>query len=93
MNGEATLRCEVSLGMFSHERSVAIQLQDGRRIAAFVDKRDVKVDREPAPDQKLPGRVRVSIVEDRGDSVVVDLPQPAVTEGTRVTVPKTLLEE
>lgn len=93
MNGEATLRCSVSLGMFSHERAIAVDLPSGQRISAFVDARDVKVAGKPDPGQKLPGRVRVSIVEDRGDSVVVDLPQPAVTEGTRVTVPKALLAE
>jgi len=89
---EATISCKVSPGMFSTERGVLIELPDGRKISTFVDKRLVIVDREPDPNGEVEGRIKVSIVKDGKDSVVVDLPQPGLREGTRMIVPRGLLK-
>ena len=87
----ATLNCKVSLGMFSSERGVQIELPDGRVITALVDKNDVTVDRDPPKGGTVAGKVKVTVVEAAGDSVVVDLPQPAISEGPRLIVPRALL--
>jgi hypothetical protein len=88
---EATISCKVSLGMFSNERGVLVELPDGRKISALVDKRHVIVDEDPKPGAEVEGRVKVSVVEPKKDSIIVDLPQPGLTEGPRLKVPKTFL--
>lgn len=89
---DATIACEVALGMFRDERAVEINLPGEGRIAALVDKNDVQVAREPEPGQTVPGRLRVSVVERHDDTVLVDLPRPSFAAGQRLRVPKALLE-
>jgi hypothetical protein len=88
----ATIPCKVSLGMFSTERGVRIELPDGRKIAALVDKHHVVVKEEPQSNTEVDGRLAVFVVEYLDDSVLVDLPQPSMTEGTRLRIPRSMLE-
>lgn len=88
---EATVSCKVSLGMFSTERGVIVELPDGRKVSAIVDRRHVIVDKDPQPGSEVEGRVKVFIVEPRKDSIIVDLPQPGLAKGPRLEVPKTFL--
>ncbi len=86
-----TIACQVALGMFRDERGVEIQLPEGK-IAALVDKNDVQVAHDPEPGQVVPGRLRVSVVEEGHDEVLVDLPRPSFSAGQRLRVPRRLLE-
>lgn len=88
---ELTIGCKVSVGMFSNERGVRVDLPDGRRVSAFVDKRHVIVNRDPKPGKEVDGRIKVSVVEIKRDSAIVDLPEPAFDTGPRLRVPKTFL--
>lgn len=89
---EPTISCKAALGMFSSEREVVVELADGRKISALVDKGDVIVDEDPLPGKEVPARLKVTIVEKSGkDAVIVDLPQPSLTEGPRVKVAKASL--
>jgi hypothetical protein len=89
---EPSITCKVSRGVFSNERVVLVELPEGRAVTAFVDKRDVIVDRDPAVGEEVGGRLKVEVVETKNDSVLVELPQPSITGGPRVRVPKTLLD-
>lgn len=89
----AFLRCKVSRGMFSTERGVLVELPGGRKVSALVDKRSVLVSRDPRTGEEVEGRVKVSVLETKKDSALVDLPQPGLTEGPRLRVPKTLIEK
>lgn len=89
---EPTISCSISPGMFSSERAISIDLPDGRKVSAFVDRRDVIPDRDVKPGKEYRGHVRVFLVEFRNDSAIVDLPQPGLTEGPRLKVPKDLIE-
>jgi putative intracellular protease/amidase len=89
---EASISCTVSQGLFSSERGVFVELPDGRKVTAFVDKRDVIIDRDPARGEKVRGRVKVAVVEEKKDFVIVDLPQPTITGGPRLRVPKVFLD-
>lgn len=91
-NGESTIACMVSLGMFSTERGVVVKLPGGRSVATLVDKRSVIVDKDPAPGGQVPGRVKVFVVSSEGDSVILELPQGAFAQGPRLRVPKGLLK-
>jgi hypothetical protein len=88
---ETTLKCKVSQGMFSSEWGVLVELPGGRKVSAFVDRRSVLVDREPSSGEEVDGRLKVYVVKSEKDSALVDLPQPAIAEGTRIRVPKELL--
>lgn len=89
---EASISCTVPQGMFSSERGVFVELLAGRKVTAFVDKRDVIVDRDPAVGEEVRGRVKVAVIEEKKDSVIVDLPQPTITSGPRLRVLKVLLD-
>lgn len=88
---EASLPCKVSTGMFTSERGILVELPDGRRVSALVDKVHVRVDHEPTPGDEVPGRVHVDIVEVRKDDVIVDLPQGGFSDGPRLKVPKSFI--
>jgi hypothetical protein len=92
LKGEPTLSCSIGPGMFSTERAISIDLPGGRTVSAFVDRRDVIPDRDVRPGEQYRGHVKVSVVELKKDSAIVDLPQPGLTEGPRLTVPKDLIE-
>ena len=85
------IRCTVSRGMFEDERAVHVELSDGRTVSAFVDKEDVLVEEEPSAVSEVTGRVRVVVVKENDKSVILDLPQPTITNGPRVEVNKELL--
>jgi len=87
------LACKVTVGMFSTERGVVVELPDGRRVSALVDERSVIVSQEPRPGGEVPGRVRVSVIELEENSAIVDLPQAGFTEGPRLRVPRAFLRQ
>ena len=89
---ETTIRCLVSTGMFSTERGVSIHLPDGRNIEAFVDRRHVIVVKEPTPGRQVEGHLKVNVVERQKKTVIVDLPEPAITVGPRLRIPTDFLE-
>jgi len=89
---EKELSCLVYPGMFKSERAVEITLPDGRTVSAFVDERDVRASSQPTLAGTVAGSVKVSVVEDKGESVIVDLPQPTLTNGTRFEVRKAELK-
>jgi hypothetical protein len=86
------ISCLVSLGMFENEREIRVDLPDGRIISALVDRRHVIVEQEPGPGREVPGYVRVSVVGFQRNIAVVDLPQPGITQGPRLTLPLSSLE-
>ena len=89
---EPTISCSIGAGMFSSERTISIDLPDGRTVSAFVDRRDVIPDRNPRPGEEYRGHVKVALVEVKKDSAIVDLPQPGLTEGPRLRIPKDIIE-
>lgn len=84
--------CQVSLGMFSTEREVRIDLPSGREVSALVDKSQVITEKEPDPGTSVPGFVRVSIVSYLDHSVTIDLPQGGLGNGSRFIVPRSFLK-
>ena len=86
-----SINCLVSLGMFSDERTILIDLLNHDMAVAFVDKRHVVAKAEPEPGKSVPGRVKVRLVAKKSNSAIVDLPQPTLTSGPRIEVPVGLL--
>jgi hypothetical protein len=85
------IKCKVSLGLFTNERGVRIELPDGRAVSALVDKSQVEEERMPKSGEEVDGFVWASVVKESDDRYVIDLPQPTLTGGTRVLVPKSIV--
>ena len=76
----ASIPCRVARGMFSNERSVLLDLPGEERLSVLVDEKNVHVAHDPDIDEEVDGRLDVRIVADEGDSFVVDMPQPSLTQ-------------
>ena len=86
---EGYVRCEVSLGMFTSEYSVVTPIGDDKFAYSWADKSNVIV---PEGDEK-PGRydpdaieawVRVIVLEERSDGLLVTLPYESLNDRTFV---------
>ena len=88
---EFTIACRVSRGMFAGERGILVSLIDGSTVFALVDKSHVSVEKDPMDGQDVPGKVRVHLIDRRGESAIVDLPEPGMTLGPRIEVSAELL--
>ena len=86
------VKCKVSLGMFSTERAVTIELTGGQRATAFAHRREVVTSKKPAKHELLRGCLRAELVEIQGNSALIELPQPALGMGTRVRVPTSIIQ-
>lgn len=85
------IRCKVSIGMFTHERGVQIEIPGMETLSLLVDRSQVRIDREPAPGEEVEGWLEVTVISTSNGRVIVDLPQPTLTTGTRIAVPRNLL--
>lgn len=87
----ALIKCKVSLGMFADERGVRIELPNGESLFTLADRSQLQVEREPAPGEEVDGYVWVSIIDETGGNLLIDLPQQTFTGGTRISIPKALV--
>jgi hypothetical protein len=83
--------CQFRLGSFERERGVIIDIPDVGKITTIVDKSDLLPNRKPEPGQILEGKLKVFVVDQKDDKVIVDLPRETFTSGPRIAVPRTLL--
>ena len=87
-----TVTCSISPGMFKSERMVSVELPGGHEVTALVDRHQVIPDRELSPNDEYKGQLKVTVVEVKNKSAVIDLPQPGLTQGTRLVVPKNIIK-
>lgn len=86
----AKVRCEITPGLFSSERGVTIHLPGAHVVQTLVDITHVDPKTNP-PSTGMAGTIVVTVVEKRGDSFIVDLPEPSFRFGTRVEVPANMV--
>jgi hypothetical protein len=70
---------------------ISVELPGGRGITTLVDRHQVIPDREVSPSEEYKG-VKVTVLEVKNNSAVIDLPQPGITQGTRLVVPKKIIK-
>jgi len=87
-----TVNCSISAGMFKSERMVSVELPGGHEVTALVDRNQVIPDREVSPSEEYKGQVKVTVVQVRNNSAIIDLPQPGLTQGPRLVVPKNIIK-
>ena len=83
---EKWLSCTISQGQFSDEFAVRGELFDNTGFSLFVEKQDLKFDKEPKEGESVQGSVRITSLEEKGGLCLVALPQPTIENGWSVTV-------
>ena len=87
------LQCQVSLGLFEHERLVHIENAAGDRVASLVvDRALVEEERRPGPNLRSLGRVRVEPLSIEGMATVA-LPTPSIEHGRVISIEAELLSQ
>ena len=85
------LRCTIGPGVFRHERQIKIDVE-GQIYRAIVDAGDVVESTENGQVLSV-GLVRVTVVSESNDTVLVDLPRETFSAGIRIFVPPELLQQ
>lgn len=81
------LRVRLERGMFANEYTVTFNV-GGRTITSVVNRNDVRVEEEPTETKAGRGLLAVRVLEQSGESVLVDLPRPSFTSEPRLVVPR-----
>lgn len=93
MERALAIPCKVWPGWFSNERGVEVDIPGAHNIVIFVDKSDVIVKGDISAKEAVRGWIKIHVIRFEDDSAIVDLPQPSLTEGTRIRIPKSYIEE
>jgi len=71
---------------------VSVELPGGQEITTLVDRHQVIPDRDVSPREEYKGQVKVTVVQVKNNSAIIDLPQPGLTQGARLVVPKKIIK-
>jgi hypothetical protein len=82
----AELRCQLYPGQFSSEFAVVVESFNGRAFSLFASREDVKCEREPSQDEPTTGWLKVKILEQEGNNILVQLPQSTIENGSYLAV-------
>jgi len=90
------LECDVSAGFWPEQYSITIQFEaQGRKqtIRTLAHESDVHLSSvgKPKAGEKVPGELRVRILSEFNDWVLVGLPQETLNSGPKIRVPRELL--
>jgi len=91
--GVAVLKCKVSLGTFTGEVFVIIELPEGKVLTGVADTSQVVLGggQQLRPDTLIDGGVKIVVVEQAKDKLLVDLPRETFSQGNRVLVPREMV--
>jgi hypothetical protein len=83
---QAELRCQVYPGQFSSEFTVVVEEFQGRRYSLFASRDEVRVGQDPTQDAPAEGWLRVQVIGDEGNNVLVQLPHSTIENGPYLAV-------
>jgi hypothetical protein len=83
---DSWLKCQVGLGMFSTEFAVEGRSADGTGFSLFAPEEYVEVDPMPQGDESHPGYMRVAVMQQYPDAVLIRLPSEVLGGNYYVTV-------
>jgi len=86
MSTEKWLKCKVSPGMFPNEYAVQSETFNGTGFCLFVGVGSVEVSQAPDSGRDVDGKLRVGVLSQEEDLVLVKLPAAALENGKFVTV-------
>lgn len=87
MTREPWLRCTVSEGQFSTEYGIAGREADGQPFSLFAPEEYVEPEREPTQGE-VPGWLRITVLKEVGDRVLIRLPRHTFENGMIISVPR-----
>jgi hypothetical protein len=82
----AEIRCQLYPGQFSSEYAVVVESLSGRVYSLFASRDGVANDREPTLDEPTDGWLRVKVLQQEGNNVLVRLPQSTLENGSYLAV-------
>ncbi len=65
---------------------MVVESFSGRAFSLFASREDVKCEREPSQDEPTAGWLKVKILEQEGNNILVQLPQSAIENGSYLAV-------
>src|SRR5258708_7504254 len=80
------LQCKLSPGQFEGEFGVDGEQHDGSAFSLFAPKASIKFDEEPTTEKASSGWVKVQVLQQREDLLLVRLPRETFQSGYFVTV-------
>jgi len=80
------LRCKVMPGQYSGECAIRGRLFNDSEFSLFADKNDVDFDGELSKDKPIDGWLKVIPGPQKGNLLLVGLPQPAFENGNNIIV-------
>ena len=92
MGKQTWLTCTISLGQFSDEFAVDGKAHDNTGFSLFVPRDNVECDTLPTGGGEVKGRLRVTVLEESGNLVLVNLPASTLENGTSITVSREQLQ-
>ena len=78
--------CIISPGQFTGEFAVRGELFDGSGFSLFAQREDIRFKEEPSEAKSVEGWIRVSLLDQKEDMLLVSLPQPTLENGQAITV-------
>jgi len=87
------LRCKIGLGQFSGEVAVQSATASGEEFSLFVDDECVDCDRSLEQESPVDGWIRVEVLAEEGELLLVQLPGQTFENGRTVTVRRTQVEQ
>src|SRR5438309_2067463 len=80
------LRCRISAGQFSSEYAVVVRSHDGREFSLFAQTGDVTYSEQPTADREVDGWIKVELLQQDKNLVLVRLPQTTLENGQFLSV-------
>lgn len=80
------LTCTISPGQFSDEYAVQGKLFNGRTYSLFASREDLDFEGDPTWDHPVQGSIRISILDQKEELLLVALPQTTLENGRTITV-------
>ena len=85
-NMEDWLNCTISEGQFSGEFAVQGEMFDSTGFSLFLPENDLFFSKPPKGDEHIKGAIRVRVLDQKDDLILVELPQPTFENGQAITV-------
>lgn len=82
------LICEIGEGQFTGEYAVRGRLSDSSDFSLFAPEATVKFEKAPSGGKFVNGEISVTVLMERGERVLVSLPEATFENGQLITVNK-----
>jgi len=91
ITGKGEIACKISPGLFSSERTIILNFEE-TSFGFWINEDSVETDSELHDREEISGFVRVSVKQEKEDSLIVVVSgEPVGNHGTHIEIPKNLI--